>query len=177
MYVILEAFREISLPYSLANGRKRVFTFVPGKNKIDKEVLELIIKQNGKDYKAHYFKLIYPFETQFDTGQREHLSDYTEAEMLEIVASVHDVGFLDYLLQLERERKFGYEPRFAVIKAIQNQKPPEEPSADATVFLRNMYENYVVDDEEGMERREKSCRLMEEKILNRVSAGADKTGT
>ncbi len=143
MYVLLEAARNVMLPYQLAKGVQQVFTFVPGKNKIDDAIWKKIIEQNENDYRAHHAKLLHPFETGFDTGTKAHLDDYSEQEMLEIVAGVHNPEFLEYLLHNEHERKFDFAPRNSVIGAIKSRLPQRQMQLDELNALGNQMREYA----------------------------------
>jgi hypothetical protein len=143
MYVMLEAVRNILLSYVLEGGRQQVFTFVPGKNKIDPAIWECIQKQHAKAFADHYGKLLHPFDTQFDTGTKAHLNHYNHQEMLEIVANAGRGDFLEYLLQVERERTLGFMPRFAVLDAILDKIPAKHIDPAELDALGAQYRNYT----------------------------------
>jgi hypothetical protein len=142
MYVMLEAFKNVILAYALRGDVQGLFTFVPGKNKVDKAVWESILKQHSKAFIAHYSTLLHAFDTRFDTGTKDHLNDYSEEEMLEIVAHARRPEFLEYLLQVERERILDFAPRPAVIDAILAKMPVKEYDPAELDALGEQFSNY-----------------------------------
>lgn len=144
MYVMLEAVKNTMLSYALANGIQKIFTFVPGKNKVDDLVWKAILNQHAQAFEIHSSKFLYPFKTEFDTGTKPHLNDYSEQERLEIVANVHNTAFLEHLLHLEQERKIDFKPRPAVVAAIQAKVPVKAWKLEDLDDLGEQYRNYAI---------------------------------
>jgi hypothetical protein len=143
MYVLLETSKNVMLPYASAKGPQKIFTFVPGKNKVDDGIWKAVLKQNAQGYEIHYSKFLRPFETGFDTGTKPHLNDYSEEEMLEIIANVRSTDFLEYLLHIEHERKIYFKPRLAVVAAITAKLPSREIPLDELNRLGSQMREYA----------------------------------
>ena len=145
MYVMLEDFKNVALYCTFPNGSQRLVTFVPGKNRIDEKVWKALIKSNAEKFEVHYKNVLHPFKSKLDTGCRSHLFDYSEEEMLEIIENVHSVRFLEYLLDIERERRFEYMPRKPVIAALLAKMPPKETDPAELKRLADFYANFAVE--------------------------------
>ena len=145
MYVMLEDFKNVALYCTFPNGSQRLVTFVPGKNRIDERVWKTLIESNAEKFEAHYKDILHPFESTLDSRCQQHLFDYSEEEMLEIIENVHSVRFLEYLLDIERERRFEYTPRKAVISALLAKIPPKETDPEELKRLADGYANYVIE--------------------------------
>ncbi|RJP82781.1 MAG: hypothetical protein C4522_02745 [Desulfobacteraceae bacterium] len=123
MFVILEAVRNISLPFINSKEIVLMFDFQPGINQIDADVWDRVKKANAECFKAEYALILRPAEVDTDFKCKEHLFDYKENEMLKIISNTFTEKFLRFLLKMERSRSTGFEPRTTVLDAIMDRLP------------------------------------------------------
>ena len=143
MYVILEEVASVALPYTLDNGAKRFFTFMPGKNEIDADVWRRVQKANAKAFELQPPEMIHPFESHLKTGGKANLFEYDQEEMLEIVVNARCRDFLQTLLSFELARRDDQLPRPTVIAAIEGKLSQKEWTMDELNELGEHYKNYA----------------------------------
>lgn len=145
MYIMLEASRNVTLHAKMADGTRRMVTFVPGVNIIDDQLWKALVEGNAKRFENHFGDFLHPFESKLKTECRADLNDYSEAEMIEIIDNCHTAQFLDYLLHVERDRTLGFAPRKRVIDFLLAKIPPKEIPMDELNAMGAAVRKYVFD--------------------------------
>lgn len=114
----------MTLPYLCPDEHiVKLFTFVPGENKISSDVW-IAIKKRAGDAMDHYAKMLKIFkpiideETQEEIGTDEEDIDYTNLNVNEMADLVENIMDKDKLVELLKNEKTRERPRITVKKMI-----------------------------------------------------------
>ena len=118
MIIIYDKANTLKLSYSDAKGKVRYVTFVPGRNDVDSEIWDAIIKANEKRFE-YYAKFLYALDKE---AAGDNGIDYAALKPKDLSDLINNTMSIDKLADIEAAEK-GREkgPRTVVLKEIEKQ--------------------------------------------------------
>lgn len=118
MVIIYDKANTLKLSYNTEKGKVRYVTFVPGRNDVDSEIWEAVVKANKKRF-DHYGKFLHALNEEAAGDKGIDYAALGVRDLSELIENTMDIGQLGDIEAAEKSREKG--ERKSVLKDIEKQ--------------------------------------------------------
>lgn len=118
MIIIYDKANTLTLSYNTEKGNVKYVKFVPGRNDVDSEIWNAIVKTNEKRFE-HYGKFLYALDEEAAGDNGIDYGALSPKKLSELIENSMDIDKLAEIEAAEKGREKG--PRTAVLKEIEKQ--------------------------------------------------------
>jgi hypothetical protein len=118
MIIIYDKANTLSLPYVDEKKGVKYFKFVPGRNEVEKNVWDAILKYNGSRF-DHYGRFLRPLNEEAAGDGDINYAALNVKELSELIENTMDIDQLGAIEAAEKSREKG--ERKTVLKEIEKQ--------------------------------------------------------
>lgn len=118
MIIIYDKANTLTLPYSNEKGNVKYVKFVPGRNDVDSEIWNAILKCNKKRFE-HYGKFLRALDEEAAGDNGIDYAALSVKDLSELIENTYDINKLGDIEAAEKSREKG--ERKSVLKDIEKQ--------------------------------------------------------